>query len=304
MDIRQLRYFINIVQENCNISRASNRLLISQPALSKFIHEFERSEGYTLFLRRNGRLVGLTSIGRIMYQKALEILELYDNSVQDVRDMAIKEKDHIKIGIPEFLLTTLFSEIIPQMVVEHPEAKIITCELDGETIKKRFNAYDLDIAILLQPTEFNEADVEQVLVKREPMVAYMNLSHSLANRHSITWQEISQYPLSIPDKQHTIHKMLESKFYEENVCMKIGLLSSSWSYLLLSSKSDNLITILPAFTNDILQLDKIVGVPIQNPIWWNVAVCRHRLDERTKFHDYVYQSLISTANHFCSNRQG
>lgn len=295
MDIRQLRYFVILVQENCNISKASARLFISQPGLSKLINEFERSEECLLFLRKNGRLVGLTSVGRIMYQKALEILDVFDNGIQAVRDMAMLEKDHIRIGVPEFLLATLFSEIIPQMVVEHPEAKIIIYELNGETIKKRFNSHDLDIAILLQPTEFSDIDVEQVLVKSEPMVAFMNVAHNLANRQSITWHDISQYPLSLPQKQNTIYKILESKFHEENLHMKIGILASNWNYLLLSSRTNNLITILPAFTNDILKIDKIVSVSIQNTVWWNVAVCRHKVDVISKFHNFVFKKLISIA---------
>ena len=63
MDIRHLRYFVSIVDNDFNLSRASLNLYISQPALSMMISDFENKEGVQLFKRAQGKIVGLTYVG-------------------------------------------------------------------------------------------------------------------------------------------------------------------------------------------------------------------------------------------------
>lgn len=48
MDIKHLRYFIGIVENGFNLSRTSQNLYISQPALSMMINEFEHQEKYCI----------------------------------------------------------------------------------------------------------------------------------------------------------------------------------------------------------------------------------------------------------------
>ncbi len=74
VDIKHLDYFTTIVENNFNLSRSANILLISQPALTKFIKEFEEQEDVALFVRSKGRLVDLTPIGKEFYDNALVVL--------------------------------------------------------------------------------------------------------------------------------------------------------------------------------------------------------------------------------------
>ncbi|VEI47594.1 transcriptional regulator CysB [Actinobacillus equuli] len=55
MDIRHLRYFVAIVDNDFNLSRTSQNLYISQPALSMMISEFEQRENIQLFKRNNNK---------------------------------------------------------------------------------------------------------------------------------------------------------------------------------------------------------------------------------------------------------
>lgn len=78
MDIRVLRYFIEIVREG-NISSAAHRLHISQPALSRQIMELETTLGVTLF-ERGRRQIKLTQEGYYLYERAQEITALVDKT--------------------------------------------------------------------------------------------------------------------------------------------------------------------------------------------------------------------------------
>lgn len=291
-----MKYFIQIVQEDCNLSKASSKLFLSQPALSKMINEIEQMLGYSMFHRRNGRLVGLTYIGRMMYDSALQITSYYDQSMAEIHAAVLQEMEHVVIGIPGFLLTTLFSEEIPRIIVEHPNSRVVVDEGDSENVKEKFDSYKLDIAILLQPTNFNKKEVSEILIKSVPLVAFMNEKHSLACKTEVTWQELSDCLITLPRNPNTIYKLVVNKFNKKNLRIKIGFQADEWSYLFLAAKTDNLLTILPSFTGNHLQTNGIISVPINDPIMWNVAICRHKLDDKSKFQDYVFQRLLQACN--------
>lgn len=92
MDINQMKYIICIAENNFNITKAADKLYISQPALSKTIKTIEENLSIDIFKRNKGRLIGFSDIGEILYQNALEIIDL-ENKMQK----SILEYKKIKI---------------------------------------------------------------------------------------------------------------------------------------------------------------------------------------------------------------
>lgn len=78
MELRVLRYFLAVVQEK-NITKAAEKLLISQPALSKQLSDLEDELGTKLFIRGH-RQITLTSEGQYLNTKAEEMVKLAKKS--------------------------------------------------------------------------------------------------------------------------------------------------------------------------------------------------------------------------------
>ncbi|MET8870386.1 LysR family transcriptional regulator [Nonomuraea sp. NPDC004580] len=74
VEIRQLRYFIAVAEER-NFTRAAERLLMTQPALSRAIRALEREVGAELLVRSPGD-VGLTPAGRVLLAEARALVVL------------------------------------------------------------------------------------------------------------------------------------------------------------------------------------------------------------------------------------
>ncbi|MDF4985909.1 LysR family transcriptional regulator, partial [Vibrio parahaemolyticus] len=72
MDIKALRYFVELVNEQ-SFTRASEKLFVTQPTISKMIRSLEQDVGQPL-LHREGRRFWLTDAGDIVFQRAQEIL--------------------------------------------------------------------------------------------------------------------------------------------------------------------------------------------------------------------------------------
>ena len=96
MDIRQIRYFMTVAEEK-SISRAAERLLISQPPLSRQIKELEESIGIPLFYRTNNGLV-LTKAGHLLQERGEALLTFYEETINQLQDLAKREHNHIVFG--------------------------------------------------------------------------------------------------------------------------------------------------------------------------------------------------------------
>jgi len=80
MELRILRYFLEIAREE-NMSRAAERLHVSQPTLSKQIKDLEAELGKKLF-RRGSTSVRLTDEGMLLRKRAGDILDMVDKKAE------------------------------------------------------------------------------------------------------------------------------------------------------------------------------------------------------------------------------
>ncbi|MBF8152750.1 LysR family transcriptional regulator [Exiguobacterium sp. TBG-PICH-001] len=100
MDIRQLLFFTTIVEQGYNLTRASKHLSISQPALSQMIRDFEQLEQVELFIRKHGRLTGLSETGRQLYEDAKIVLTRHQALMGHLRERSNVVRGKVRLGIP------------------------------------------------------------------------------------------------------------------------------------------------------------------------------------------------------------
>ena len=103
LDIRLLRYFAVVAEEN-NISRAAERLFISQPPLSRHIRHLETQLGVTLFLRHTKGLI-LTDEGRRVLDIVRPLLALQEHTLAALSQLSAPAQQLLRLG-----LTTAFEQ--------------------------------------------------------------------------------------------------------------------------------------------------------------------------------------------------
>src|SRR5271155_3857791 len=96
MELRHLRYFV-VVAEEQNVTRAAERLHVSQPPLSRQMRDLEEELGVELF-RRTAKSLALTEAGKIFLPEARAVLLRAEQAVQTVRAMAKGERGQLRVG--------------------------------------------------------------------------------------------------------------------------------------------------------------------------------------------------------------
>ena len=99
MDLRTLRYFVTVAEE-LNITKAADKLSMSQPPLSFQMKALEKELETELFIRGK-RHLQLTESGRLLYRHAKEILNLAEKTSSEIRSMSNGISGTISIGLVE-----------------------------------------------------------------------------------------------------------------------------------------------------------------------------------------------------------
>jgi DNA-binding transcriptional LysR family regulator len=290
MDIKQLKYFLTIVDSDFNLSAASKKLHVSQPALSLMIKNFEEEENVLLFERANGRLQNLTPVGEVFYANAQAVIEQYQYMMDQLREEATKMKGKIKIGIPPVVISVIFSEVMADLILNNPDIKFEIIELGAYALRKKLLLQEMDIAILLKPTNIDHID--EILLAENELCAYMDKNNPLANCDQLTWIQLNNQPLAIFDNTFMIHHLLINKFNQKNVKPIISLTSSSWDFLLRSTSGTDLITILPSLISEIYFDSNITKVHFKDPLSWEIVACRIKKSRYSRLEEYVFQSIL------------
>ena len=144
MNTKILEYVITLAEEK-NQSRAAEKLLISQSALSQQIHKLENDIGVKLFRRENGKLA-LTDEGKIYVNGAEAALKIYYNAINDIRKIRTKKRKQITIVYNKTMLP-LFPTIISEYIESHKDIYISTVYGNASIAKEYLYNGMADIAV-------------------------------------------------------------------------------------------------------------------------------------------------------------
>ena len=96
MELRLLRYFLTVAKEQ-SFTKAAEQLHITQPTLSRQMAAFEEELGVTLFIR-SGKKISLTEEGILLKRRALEILNLEEKTLEELKGKEDVVEGNITIG--------------------------------------------------------------------------------------------------------------------------------------------------------------------------------------------------------------
>lgn len=234
IDFELYRIFY-VVANHSNITKASEELNISQPAISKSIKNLEEQLGGQLFVRTK-RGVTLTDEGKEFYNYIKQAIEYINNAENKFTDLINLETGCIKIGISttltkEFLLPYLeeFHSLYPKIDIQ-----IIT-NLTSDLIPKLRNGLiDLVILNLNDKNYGNDIDIIKCRKINDCFIAN-NKYKDLINKE-ISLEYLNNYPLILQVKGSNTREFLDDFARDNNVVLKPNIELASYSLVVEFSK--------------------------------------------------------------------
>lgn len=198
MQVHQLRYFVAAAEE-MGISRAAEKLHVSQPALSRQIGLLEEELGVELF-RRNRQRISLTPAGRFFLPRAQRILCDLAAAAQQVGEQFGGEQRTLRLGFIGAFLDDLVAPATREFARTHPRTQVSLFELPPQGQMERLRAGELDAAILANLEPRDQKRFRCVDLLRNRMAAVLPSAHPAAGAKSLRLVSLAREPwLSLSD---------------------------------------------------------------------------------------------------------
>jgi len=226
--LQQLRGFCYAAQTG-SISKAAERMLLSQPSVSLQIQALEREMSVVLFERR-GPKIKLTPEGQILYEMALPLVEGLETLPENFASRrGTLESGQLAIAAGESTLLYLLPSIISDFTLQHPGIHFNLHNVTGRDGMDMLRADEVDFAVgsmLDIPEDMSYLPIYSY----DPMLITAK-DHPLAQLNNVTLEDISQYGLILPPRHLSTWRVVKLIFQQHNVDFKVNLEAGGWEVI-------------------------------------------------------------------------
>jgi LysR family transcriptional regulator for metE and metH len=207
MEIRHLKLIKAIVEEG-SITKAIDKLHLTQSALSHQLKEAEYQLGTQIFSRQNKKLI-LTKAGEKLYKTANEVLEKLSGTEQEIKQMIFGEFGEIRISTECYSSYHWLPSVLKQFHLLYPNVELkIIMEATHYPLEKLQEGI-IDIAITSDPLK--DSNIKYLELFQDEMLVVVSANHSWVNKKYVVAEDfINEHLLihSLPLETVTIHQFL------------------------------------------------------------------------------------------------
>ena len=190
MELRHMRYFVTVAEE-LNISRASARLRISQPAVSRQLRDLEAELGVDLF-RREKTGLKLTPAGETFLAHARDLLRRSTDAMKQMEAFGKRAKETLTVGYIAPVLTSMLTPALRRFSQQYADVEVVLRELSPGEQMKELREGRMDLALIGNPRPGIEHEFAVTVLGHIPFQAVLPDNHLLALRKRIRLAELRE----------------------------------------------------------------------------------------------------------------
>lgn len=198
MEITQLQYFLSIARVG-SFTKAADKCYVSQPAISQQIARLEQELGMPVF-ERQGRQVKLTDAGKILRQRAEQIMSLLEDAKREITDDG--ETGQLVVGAIPTIAPYLLPQILQSFHRTHPQARLEVVEVVTEELLRNCELGEIDVGLLALPVETKYLEAEELF--EEELLLVVPAEHRLATQKTIKVRSIAAEPFILLNDAHCL----------------------------------------------------------------------------------------------------
>jgi LysR family hydrogen peroxide-inducible transcriptional activator len=211
MELVQLRQLLTIA--SCgSFTRAAIELQLSQPALSRSIARLEEELGQPVF-ERKPRSVELTHAGQLLHRRAQQVLAIIENTKTEITDDG--RSGVLRLGAIPTIAPYFLPGLLREFAKAHPQATVLVVEDTTDSMIKRCDQGDVDLAIVALPISSKYLQVEELF--EEELLLVLPVVHPLAHKPRITIKDLKPHPFVLLDEAHCLSDQVFSYCRQRSV---------------------------------------------------------------------------------------
>jgi len=257
-----------------NISQASERLFISQPAVSKSIKRLENIVGVILF-SRNSRGVKLTEEGKVFFDYIERGLNEISTGEKILTKLIKKEQGIIRLGVSSTLCRHFLIPKLENFIKEYPEIKIkIINKTTFDTLKLMEDGI-IDLCIVSEPSHsdlysfIKLSEIQDIFVASKGYLELLNTKE--------VYEFFSKGNLMLLESDNITRTYIDKYFEDNNIFVKPEIEISNMEFLIEFAKIGlGIAAVIKDFVKNELEEGSLVEIPIYPTIpKRNVGVVYH-----------------------------
>ncbi|MDX3929518.1 MAG: LysR family transcriptional regulator [Shinella sp.] len=217
MDLRQLRYFVQIA-ETGNFSRAAEYLRIAQPSLSQQIRNLEDDLGVELF-KRHARGVTLTDLGHQFYDHARRILLGVERARDVIQAHSSNPTGKISVGLPTSAARNFSLPLFRAIAERQPNITLHLVEAMSGYLDDFMQAGRLDVALLYDHKAFENVAWTELIV--EDHVLFVHPADRIARKREVRFKDVFDEPVVLPGRPHVLRNVIETLAAKSDVDINV-----------------------------------------------------------------------------------
>jgi len=233
MEFGQLEIFLCIADEK-SFSRAAEKMLRTQPALSIAIKRLEEELGEPLF-DRSSRSGMLTEAGKILYSYAQRLINLRQEAQEAVGELREMYRGRLIIGANESTSYYLLPQILLEYRRQYPLIKIEVHRSVSERIPIDVLERKLDFGFLTYDPL--QAGLESIEINRDDLVLVVPPGHPLAGKGLVSVRELGGYQFVAHNARTPARDRIFELFRQHqtplNICVDLSTLETIKDFVLL-----------------------------------------------------------------------
>ncbi|HCR3984148.1 TPA: LysR family transcriptional regulator [Kluyvera ascorbata] len=268
MDIRTLRYFVEVVRQQ-SFTRAAEKLYVTQPTISKMLKNLEDELNCTLLIR-DGRKLLMTDTGQVVFERGLAILDEFRQLEAELSDINHLNKGVLRLGIPP-MVGMLMAGPIGLFRQRYPGVELKISEFGGLTVQQAVMNGELDLAMTALPVE-EESALTTLPLFSHPLCVLVPRSGEWLEQTSVSPTQLAVHPLLIYNEDFALSRQLMQLFARHDVKPRIAVRSGQWDFLAAMVQAGVGVAILPEPICRKLDEKTLRWLPLESELRWQLGM--------------------------------
>jgi DNA-binding transcriptional LysR family regulator len=261
LNLHHLRVF-SAVAEHGGFSRAAGALNVSQPAVSKAVHELERQVGMPLF-DRSGRTLRRTPAGDALYTRARELFGVEELAEEELRALRGLERGTLRVGASTTVATYFLPPCLGEFARAHPGVALQLVSANTRAIARAVVERRIDVALVEGPVQD-----ERITTRRwreDELVVIAPPAHALARKRSVHAADLAAYAFIVREPGSGTRVVASRALAQAGVHVPVAMqLGSTEAIKQAVAAGLGLAIVSRVAAHDQLELERVVEVRVRD----------------------------------------